>query len=122
MNHRHLSDDELIGLLYGVGDMEDDEDHLAGCPECGDRLRAMGQDPPGSRRGPANQRTRAGRPAAADSGTSGTLLIRIARLGIAGMGMGSRGRRWCAAGRGLVPFTAVQYPAARSCGKGSRQY
>jgi anti-sigma-K factor RskA len=43
MNHRHLSDDQLIGLLYGVGNMEDDEDHLAGCPECADRLRAMDQ-------------------------------------------------------------------------------
>ncbi len=43
MNHRHLSDDELIGLLYGVGNREDDDDHLAGCPECRDRLRAMGQ-------------------------------------------------------------------------------
>lgn len=43
MNQRHVSDDELIGLLYGVGNMEDAEGHVAGCPECGDRLRAMGQ-------------------------------------------------------------------------------
>jgi hypothetical protein len=43
MNHGHLSDDELIGLLYGVGNVEDNEDHLAGCSPCGDRLRAMNQ-------------------------------------------------------------------------------
>ena len=37
LNH-HLSDDELIGLLYGLGD---GEIHLAGCSECGDRWDAM---------------------------------------------------------------------------------
>jgi len=38
MNRPHLSDDELIGLLYGLGGAED---HAAGCPECGVRLTAM---------------------------------------------------------------------------------
>ena len=38
MNPQHLSDDELIGLLYGLGDTED---HLAGCPECIERLSTM---------------------------------------------------------------------------------
>ena len=40
----HLSDDELIRLLYGLGDTEG---HVAGCAECGDRwnemLRALGK-------------------------------------------------------------------------------
>jgi len=34
----HLSDDELIGLLYGVGDAEE---HLAACAECGERWAEM---------------------------------------------------------------------------------
>jgi hypothetical protein len=34
----HLNDDELIGLLYGLGD---GESHLAGCSECGERWNAM---------------------------------------------------------------------------------
>lgn len=38
MNRPHLSDDELIGLLYGLGDSEN---HLAGCSECGERWSAM---------------------------------------------------------------------------------
>jgi|SRR5579872_2512841 len=38
MNRPHLSDDELIGLLYGLGDSES---HLAGCSECGERWSAM---------------------------------------------------------------------------------
>jgi hypothetical protein len=38
MNRPHLSDDELIALLYGLGDAEG---HLAQCPECGDRWNAM---------------------------------------------------------------------------------
>jgi hypothetical protein len=38
MNRPHLSDDELIALLYGLGDAEG---HLAGCPECGERWDAM---------------------------------------------------------------------------------
>jgi hypothetical protein len=38
MNRPHLSDDELIGLLYGLGDAEE---HVAACPECGVRLTAM---------------------------------------------------------------------------------
>jgi len=38
MNPQHLSDDELIGLLYGLGDTAD---HLAGCSECSERLSAM---------------------------------------------------------------------------------
>jgi hypothetical protein len=38
MNRPHLSDDELIGLLYGLGDSES---HLAGCSECGERWNAM---------------------------------------------------------------------------------
>jgi hypothetical protein len=41
MNRPHLSDDELIGLLYGLGNMDDDESHLAGCSECIERLKAM---------------------------------------------------------------------------------
>jgi hypothetical protein len=35
---QHLSDDELIGMLYGIGDRES---HLAGCSECGERWSAM---------------------------------------------------------------------------------
>jgi hypothetical protein len=38
MNRPHLSDDELIQLLYGLGDAED---HLAGCAECGERWSEM---------------------------------------------------------------------------------
>jgi hypothetical protein len=38
MNRPHLSDDELIGLLYGLGD---GESHLADCSECGERWNAM---------------------------------------------------------------------------------
>jgi hypothetical protein len=34
----HLSDDELIQLLYGLGDAED---HLACCAECGERWSEM---------------------------------------------------------------------------------
>jgi hypothetical protein len=34
----HLSDDELIACLYGLGDAEG---HLAGCAECGERWNAM---------------------------------------------------------------------------------
>jgi hypothetical protein len=34
----HLSDDELIGLLYGLGD---GENHLERCPDCGERWNAM---------------------------------------------------------------------------------
>ena len=37
-SNAHLSDDELIGLLYGLGDAEG---HLAGCPECGERWSEM---------------------------------------------------------------------------------
>jgi hypothetical protein len=37
----HLSDDELIGLLYGLGDGKDDEGHLEQCSECGERWNAM---------------------------------------------------------------------------------
>jgi hypothetical protein len=33
-----LSDDDLIGLLYGLGDAEG---HLAGCSECGERWSDM---------------------------------------------------------------------------------
>ena len=44
MNRPHLSDDELIGLLYGLGDAEKkDESHLADCCQCSERLKAMGQ-------------------------------------------------------------------------------
>jgi hypothetical protein len=49
MNHSHLSEDEMIALLYGL---HDTEDHVASCAECGERLRAMGKarlatvDPP----------------------------------------------------------------------------
>ena len=35
---RHLSDDELIGLLYGLGD---GEGHLTHCSECGERWSEM---------------------------------------------------------------------------------
>lgn len=42
MNRPHLSDDELIGMVYGLG-MKDDEGHLEACSECSQRLRAMGQ-------------------------------------------------------------------------------
>ena len=38
---KHLSDDELIGLLYGLGNIEDAESHLAGCSECDERWSAM---------------------------------------------------------------------------------
>jgi hypothetical protein len=38
MNRPHLSDDELIALLYGLGDAES---HLAQCQECGERWSAM---------------------------------------------------------------------------------
>jgi len=38
MNRPHLSDDELIGLLYGLGDSGS---HLAGCSECSERWNAM---------------------------------------------------------------------------------
>ncbi len=41
MNRPHLSDDELIGLLYGLGGIEDAESHLTGCSECGGRWSAM---------------------------------------------------------------------------------
>jgi len=34
---QHLSDDELIGLLYGLGD----GDHLTHCSECGERWSEM---------------------------------------------------------------------------------
>ncbi|MCU1339439.1 MAG: hypothetical protein JWO19_5020 [Bryobacterales bacterium] len=41
----HLSDDELIGWLYGLGDAEG---HLSGCSDCGERwnamLRALGKE------------------------------------------------------------------------------
>jgi hypothetical protein len=37
----HLSDDELIGMLYGLGNMEEAESHLARCPECDERWDAM---------------------------------------------------------------------------------
>lgn len=38
---RHLSDDELIGLLYELGNIEDADSHLAGCSECSERWSAM---------------------------------------------------------------------------------
>jgi hypothetical protein len=38
MKRPHLSDDELIGLLYGVGDAEQ---HLPACLECSERWDAM---------------------------------------------------------------------------------
>ena len=38
---QHLSDDELIGLLYGLGDRENDDRHLAACSECGERWSEM---------------------------------------------------------------------------------
>jgi hypothetical protein len=34
----HLSDDQLIASLYGLGDAEG---HLAGCADCGERWNAM---------------------------------------------------------------------------------
>ena len=37
---QHLTDDELIGLLYGL---DDGENHLADCSDCSERLKAMGQ-------------------------------------------------------------------------------
>lgn len=37
----HLNDDELIGLLYGLGNLERAGSHLAGCSECGERWNAM---------------------------------------------------------------------------------
>jgi hypothetical protein len=39
----HLSDDDLIARLYGLGDVADDQGHLAACIACGERLRAMGK-------------------------------------------------------------------------------
>jgi hypothetical protein len=40
----HLSEDELIALVYGLGDAEKKaESHVAACSECGERLKAMGQ-------------------------------------------------------------------------------
>ena len=36
--NEHLNDDELIQLLYGLGDAED---HLPGCAECGERWSEM---------------------------------------------------------------------------------
>jgi hypothetical protein len=38
MNRPHLNDDELIGLLYGLGE---GEGHLEQCSECGERWNAM---------------------------------------------------------------------------------
>lgn len=38
MNRSHLSDDELIRRLYGIGE---EDDHLAVCSECGERWLAM---------------------------------------------------------------------------------
>ena len=38
MNHSHLSDEEMIALLYGL---RDQEHCVAGCAECQDRLEAM---------------------------------------------------------------------------------
>ena len=38
MNRGHLSDDELIGLVYGLGH---EETHLATCAECAGRFNAM---------------------------------------------------------------------------------
>ena len=38
MNRSHLSDDELIAFVYGIGDAEG---HLEGCPECRERFTAM---------------------------------------------------------------------------------
>ena len=38
---QHLSDDELIGMLYGLGSIGDAGSHLAGCSECGERWDAM---------------------------------------------------------------------------------
>ena len=38
---QHLSDDELIGMLYGLGDLGEAESHFAGCPECSERWSAM---------------------------------------------------------------------------------
>ncbi|MGH9647530.1 MAG: hypothetical protein ACRD4E_12025 [Bryobacteraceae bacterium] len=38
---QHLSDDELIGMLYGIGDKEDADSHLADCSECSERWSAM---------------------------------------------------------------------------------
>jgi hypothetical protein len=35
---QHLSDDELIAMLYGIGD---GESHLDGCSECSERWSAM---------------------------------------------------------------------------------
>ena len=37
---QHLSDEEMIGMLYGIGD---EESHLAGCSECSERWDAMHQ-------------------------------------------------------------------------------
>ena len=38
MNRDHLSDDELIGVLYGLGDADG---HVTGCAECTERLGAL---------------------------------------------------------------------------------
>jgi hypothetical protein len=38
---QHLSEDELIGLLYGIGNIEDAGSHLAGCSQCGERWDGM---------------------------------------------------------------------------------
>ena len=37
----HLSDDELIAMLYGLGDIPQAERHMAVCPECDERWDAM---------------------------------------------------------------------------------
>ena len=37
---QHLSDEEMIGMLYGIGD---EDSHLAGCSECSERWDAMHQ-------------------------------------------------------------------------------
>lgn len=34
----HLGNDDLIGIVYGLGDADG---HIAGCPECSERLSAM---------------------------------------------------------------------------------
>jgi hypothetical protein len=39
----HLSEDELIALMYGIGDAERKESHVADCSECSERLKAMGR-------------------------------------------------------------------------------
>ncbi len=42
MNRPHLSDDELIGRVYGLGGGKE-EAHLEACSGCSQRLRAMDQ-------------------------------------------------------------------------------